>query len=612
MRVTRLEVQNFRALAHVLLDNLGDTVVLAGPNGCGKSCVFDAFRFLKSASGGYDPNEWQQWFSEFQINFTKDRGVLRTLFRDSRRPLRVAAQVEIHPDEREYLRAQGEELLERIVWREVAPHLEGAISRTQASLSREMRAKRREAREKAQAYAELLLRDLEKDSAEACIQISPDLEVSTHESVLIDLLFSSYDPAHLGVFDFNGANRTYNREQIGGINLNLEASKDRLKQSALYNYTNKYNNIKAELASEYVKGLIAEARGGAPNDNRLATTLRSLFATFFPGKEFVGVQPTEDNTLEFLVRLPDGTTHDVNDLSSGEKEVLFGYLRIRDSAPKNSVVLLDEPELHLNPRLLLGLPQFYHQHLGKELGNQLWLITHSDSLLRQAVGLDGFSVFHMRDAISAGSANQAEELTVGDALRNAIIDLVGDLAAYRPSAKVVIFEGEDSEFDLDMTTKLFPRVMAEVTGVSARKKAQVRRVHDLLEVAARRGGAETSFFSVVDRDDSEGASPGVARRFTWDVYHIENYLLDPRFILAVLDDLGAADRFSHGGRRARGATRRCAANGKRSRAPRAAEDGDRSHAVGHSRRSRTRCAESGTTRTRQVAAERSIPARDHR
>ena len=46
------------------------------------------------------------------------------------------------------------------------------------------------------------------------------------------------------------------------------------------------------------------------------------------------------------------------------KEVLFGYLRLRNSAPKYSVVLLDEPELHLNPALVRGLPQFYHRHLG--------------------------------------------------------------------------------------------------------------------------------------------------------------------------------------------------------------------------------------------------------
>ena len=54
-----------------------------------------------------------------------------------------------------------------------------------------------------------------------------------------------------------------------------------------------------------------------------------------------------------------GITHDINDLSSGEKEVLYGYLRISNLAPRQSVLLVDEPELRLNPRLIRGLPQFY-------------------------------------------------------------------------------------------------------------------------------------------------------------------------------------------------------------------------------------------------------------
>ncbi len=61
--------------------------------------------------------------------------------------------------------------------------------------------------------------------------------------------------------------------------------------------------------------------------------------------------------------------------------MLYGYLRIRNAAPKHSVLLIDEPELHLNPRLIKGLASFYHRHLGKALGNQLWLVTHSDALI---------------------------------------------------------------------------------------------------------------------------------------------------------------------------------------------------------------------------------------
>ena len=85
-----------------------------------------------------------------------------------------------------------------------------------------------------------------------------------------------------------------------------------------------------------------------------------------------------------------GAIHDLDELSSGEKEVLYGYLRIRNSAPRYSIILIDEPELHLNPRLIRGLPSFYHRNLGQALDNQIWLITHSDALLREVVGRTEF------------------------------------------------------------------------------------------------------------------------------------------------------------------------------------------------------------------------------
>jgi len=62
MQITSLTVVNFRAITRIELRNLPPSVVIAGPNGCGKSCVFDAIRLLKSVYGGYQPNEWQSWW----------------------------------------------------------------------------------------------------------------------------------------------------------------------------------------------------------------------------------------------------------------------------------------------------------------------------------------------------------------------------------------------------------------------------------------------------------------------------------------------------------------------------------------------------------------------
>ena len=55
-----MKITNFTGICEVSLNNLGEMIIIAGQNGSGKSCVFDAIRLLKSVYGGYQANEWQQ------------------------------------------------------------------------------------------------------------------------------------------------------------------------------------------------------------------------------------------------------------------------------------------------------------------------------------------------------------------------------------------------------------------------------------------------------------------------------------------------------------------------------------------------------------------------
>ena len=268
----------------------------------------------------------------------------------------------------------------------------------------------------------------------------------------------------------------------------------------------------------------------------LNATLRELFNAFFPGKSYEGPVARAQGTLEFPIRLPSGERHDIDDLSSGEKEIVYGYLRLRNSAPRHSIILLDEPELHLNPSLLQGLPDFYHQHLGRKLDNQIWLVTHSDTILRQAVGQQAFSVFHMRSpATMEEGGEQALAVTLESDVERAVVDLVGDLAAYKPHAKVVVLEGGgDTEFDRNMVSRLFPELAAKANLVSGGSKSRVRELYEVLSRAAMEIGLADRFFAVTDRDRDSTEPEAGARVLRWDRYHIENYLLEPQYVLAAL------------------------------------------------------------------------------
>lgn len=542
MRLTDLEIRNFRAITEISLTDLEDAVVIAGPNGCGKSCVLDAIRLVKSAYGGYQQNEWHHWFGEFQIAFQQRSSEVVGLLQDPGTEMHITACFSFAEDELDYIRRNARDLLRAAAWREVAPELAGWRAFTAAPMAAHYRAFAGEVERRAVEAHTKLAAELSQDRAVATVEITPSGDIRTTEARLLELLFTVYEPGSVGLLDFHSANRQYTRERVAGVNFDLDSTREQRRNSALYNPQQKYAGLKSEMASAYVRRQLA-ANAGVPMEAQedLVEALRDLFNTFFPGKSFDGPVPTPDGRVEFPVKLPDGSTHDLDDLSSGEKEVLYGYMRLRSSAPKHSVVLVDEPELHLNPRLMRGLARFYFDHLVRKQANQLWLISHSDTLLREAINLDGFGVYHMvRGERGRAGENQVTKITTEAEAERLVIELVGDLAAYRPGAKVVLFEGGGNvEFDVLVVTRLFPRFADRTNLIAAGNKRQVRALHRALD-ALDTGALGARFYAVHDRD-SGPTGEEKARLFSWDRYHIENYLLEPSYVLRALKELTAAD-----------------------------------------------------------------------
>lgn len=540
MRIRRVYIQNFRGVRLTELPNLDDLVVLAGQNGSGKSCVLDAIRLIKSVYGGYQPNEAHQWFGEFQINFSNDPAAFVSLFNDPSKPIFIQVDIEVHEDEKIYLKQNAKTLIMDQAWRAVVPELYGWRSLNAASFSAQFRSREPEVKKQANRDLKLFEKEIDRKFITATINIEPNKQPEFNPSKVLELVFSTFDIKHFGIIDYHGPHRIYGRETLNSINVNLDAINEQKKQSALYNYNAKYTNVKSEMAALYVREALSEKSGSFVEKTKSITdALKELFATFFPDKEFLGPQPTKDGSLRFPVKVGGRETHDLDELSSGEKEILYGYLRLRTSTPKNSVILIDEPELHLNPRLTKNLPDFYHRHLAKALGNQMWLITHSDAILRESVGKQGVSVFHITpSAYAPRHGSQATLIRADQDLERAVIDLVGDLATYNPGGKIVVFEGEDSDFDLQMASELFPELPNRANLISGSNKQRVRGLHNLLERLSSSGKlAPMKIFSVVDRDSDIEATVTSDNRLTWDAYHIENYLLVPKYIKMVLDEL---------------------------------------------------------------------------
>ena len=73
-----------------------------------------------------------------------------------------------------------------------------------------------------------------------------------------------------------------------------------------------------------------------------------------------------------------GEEFDINELSSGEKQLFLRTLSIKMLEPEDSIILIDEPELSLHPKWQQQIIKVY-QSIGKN--NQIILATHSPHIL---------------------------------------------------------------------------------------------------------------------------------------------------------------------------------------------------------------------------------------
>ena len=287
------------------------------------------------------------------------------------------------------------------------------------------------------------------------------------------------------------------------------------------------NRFHNDLASNYLYSLIKkDLKTEAAEEDYLTKSIHELFEKFIPNKKYIGPQLDQDGNLRFAVKTRDGYEHDINELSSGEKEILMGYVQIYGKSPKNSILMLDEPELHLNPRLIKGLPDFYKNHLGENFNNQIWLVTHSDTILSESAKNTSYTVFHITAADNS-TIQQAHKISSKDEADKALLELIGDLSQYKPDRKIVIVEGENSEFDKKMITKLFPDFSNSVNLISAGSKSKVSSLHNLMQHVFKESGYNNKVYGIVDSDFDGKKEHKI---YTWDSYHIENYLIIPEIL----------------------------------------------------------------------------------
>lgn len=266
-----------------------------------------------------------------------------------------------------------------------------------------------------------------------------------------------------------------------------------------------------------------------------------LLQQLFP--EYSFTEGTEEMPQNLFVRIPSGEVIPFTDMSSGEREVFFilSFFLRHDVA--NAIIVIDEPEMHLHPELARLLVRTMQ---GIRPSNQIVLATHNAEIIDEA-GRDRVT-YVARDAASRKSVITAatDEAEAISKLR----DLFGYSGYVGVARSIVFLEGLESSADRKTFANLFPSYGSKLKFVPAQSVENLPRLNSAVLSILESNLGWMKFFLIRDRDFlpddvvAKYVNQSQGRLYVLGRYHIENYLLDDEAIARTLKDVFGLTRSS--------------------------------------------------------------------
>ncbi|MGC2329180.1 MAG: AAA family ATPase, partial [Candidatus Sulfotelmatobacter sp.] len=220
---------------------------------------------------------------------------------------------------------------------------------------------------------------------------------------------------------------------------------------------------------------------------------------------------------------------DIDAMSSGEKGLILTLLVIARSVEPGGIILLDEPELHLNPAVTKLLLNFLVDEYLRPKDLQAIICSHSSEILGTAMRSDDCSVYHLRRGAVASKIRKRDQPEVARALR-----LLGTSEVEEMLYDGTVFvEGED---DVELLEEAFPQSLARIKFKDLSGRGEVEKQIKRLQQAELDGQKENISYFIFDHDrqTTKLANTSKVRVRQWGRYCIENYLLEPEILFDVI------------------------------------------------------------------------------
>jgi hypothetical protein len=226
-----------------------------------------------------------------------------------------------------------------------------------------------------------------------------------------------------------------------------------------------------------------------------------------------------------------GRLFDIDAMSSGEKGLILTFLLIERTVEENGVILLDEPELHLNPAVCKDLLTFLIDNYAVRKNLQVIVCSHSPEILASALESDECSLFHLESEKLLTKVRSQDHSVIADALRRLGASQIESLL-YKGT---IFVEGPD---DIALLEAGYGEALRRYKPKDLGGRSEIEKQIGLLLTAEKQGEAVPSLGFIFDRDDAptDLTSSKNVRILQWNRRCFENYLIDIEVLADLLMD----------------------------------------------------------------------------
>jgi len=531
MRLVEARIRNFRGLKNIEFSTSGPVTVIVGPNAVGKTSIFEAIRLHKALLSPTLLNESITVLSNMGAFFGPTQSILAdSLMGDRSQKLEIRLTIEFADAEIATLESQMPQLATLHLRNRLAvPPGQQELGLLQFLSSDEGRKQLDQAtvemRESVQSLraakriSPTLLIDPKQGAARGQDLVSQELLAGFLQSVPPTQTLLNYFPSDRAM-------------PTGEVPIQLGATDTAAQmQSYIAQPATKYARLKQYLVTQFMRG--------EQTRDELHADFNQVFKSLLPGKHLANLRLSPQGTLS--VTIQDENTkalYDLDYMSSGEKGLLCTFFLMRRSTAPGGIILLDEPELHLNPGVCRQILPFLLEAVVKPLGVQILICTHSPEVLAFAHENNDCELLHIVNGSEISEIHSEDKRQAFEALRRLGVQTM-DVLFSRGS---VFVEGTDST---ELLQSGFPERLAGYKVTQLRGRPEIEKNIKSLQGAEAKGELDSLQCFVFDRDraPTELHDTTLVKVLQWERYCLENYLLDNDAIYEVCEskDLKVGD-----------------------------------------------------------------------